>query len=99
MYKRQILLTGLIARELGGGRFAQFLSALCVLVAPGLLGVDHFFSMNSFEPLFWMGCAWLLIRIVRTGDARLWLWFGVVAGLGLENKYSMGLFGLSLIHI
>ena len=93
----EILLTGLIARELGGGRFAQFLSALCVLVAPGLLGVDHFFSMNSFEPLFWMGCAWLLIRIVRTGDARLWLWFGVVAGLGLENKYSMGLFGFALI--
>ena len=93
----EILLTGLIARELGGGRFAQFLSALCVLVAPGLLGVDHFFSMNSFEPLFWMGCAWLLIRIVRTGDARLWLWFGVVAGLGLENKYSMGLFGFALV--
>ncbi len=93
----EILLTGLIAREFGGGRFAQFLSALCVLVAPGLLGVDHFFSMNSFEPLFWMGCAWLLIRIVRTGDARLWIWFGVVAGLGLENKYSMGLFGFALL--
>jgi hypothetical protein len=93
----EIVLTGLIARELGGGRFAQFLSAMCVLVAPGLLGVDHFFSMNSFEPLFWMGCAWLMIRIVRTGDARLWLWFGVVAGLGLENKYSMGLFGFALV--
>ena len=93
----EIVLTGLIARELGGGRFAQFLSALCVLVAPGILGADHFFSMNSFEPLFWMGCAWLLIRIVRTGDARLWLWFGVVAGLGLENKYSMGLFGFALL--
>ena len=93
----EVLLTGLIARELGGGRFAQFSAALCVLVAPGILGVDHFFSMNSFEPLFWMGCAYLLIRIVRTGDARLWLWFGVVAGLGLENKYSMGLFGFALV--
>ena len=93
----EILLTGLIARELGGGRFAQFLSALCVLVAPGILGVDHFFSMNSFEPLFWIGCACLLTRMVRTGDTRLWLWFGLVAGLGLENKYSMGLFGFALL--
>ena len=93
----EILLTGLIARDLGGGRLAQFLSALCVLVAPGILSIDHFFSMNSFEPLFWMGCAWIVIRIVRTGDARLWLWFGVVAGLGLENKYSMGLFGFALV--
>jgi hypothetical protein len=93
----EILLTGLIARELGGGRFAQFLSALCVLVAPGILGADHFFSMNSLEPLFWMGCVWLLIRIACTGDTRLWLWFGAIAGLGLENKYSMGLFGLALL--
>jgi hypothetical protein len=93
----EVLLTGLIARELGGGRYAQFTSALCVLCAPGILGVDHFFSMNALEPLFWMGCAWLLIRIVNTGDARLWLWFGAVAGLGLENKYSMGLFGCALL--
>ena len=93
----EVVLTGLIARELGGGRFAQFLSALCVLVAPGILSIDHFFSMNSFEPLFWMGCAWLLIRIVRTGRAHLWLWFGLVAGLGLENKYSMGLFAFALL--
>ena len=93
----EILFTALIARELGGGRFAQFLSALCVLLAPGILGADHFFSMNSFEPLFWTGCAWLLICIVRTGSARLWIWFGVVAGLGLENKYSMGLFGFALL--
>jgi hypothetical protein len=92
-----VLLTGLIAREMGGGRFAQALAALCVLVAPGLLGVDHFLSMNSFEPLFWMTCAWLLIRMARTGDTRLWLWFGVVAGIGLENKYSMGIFGLGLV--
>jgi len=93
----EVLLTGLIARELGGGRFAQFLSALCVLLAPGILGADHFFSMNSFEPLFWIGCAWLIVRILRTGDTRLWLWFGVVAGLGLENKYSMGLFAFALL--
>ena len=93
----EVLLTGLIARELGGGRFAQFLSALCVLLASGILVADHFFSMNSFEPLFWMGCAWLAIRIVRTGKTRLWLWFGVVAGFGLENKYSMGLFAFALL--
>ncbi len=93
----EILLTGLIARELGGGRYAQFAGALCVLVAPGILAADHFLSMNAFEPLFWMGCAWLLIRMVRTGDTRLWLWFGVVAGVGLENKYSMGLFAFALL--
>ena len=45
-------------------------------------------SMNAFEPLFWMGCVLVVIRIIRTGDSRLWLVFGLLAGLGLENKHS-----------
>ncbi|MGO9228904.1 MAG: ArnT family glycosyltransferase [Bryobacteraceae bacterium] len=92
-----VVLTGLIARELGGNRFAQGLAALCLLLAPGVLALDHFLSMNAFEPLFWMGCAYLAMRIIRTGDAKLWLWFGVVAGVGLENKHSMLIFGFGLV--
>jgi 4-amino-4-deoxy-L-arabinose transferase-like glycosyltransferase len=93
----QVLLTGLIARELGGKRFAQGLAALCVLVAPGILAANHWLSMNAFEPLFWMGCAYLVIRIIRTGNQRLWLWFGTLAGIGLENKYSMLMFGFGVV--
>ena len=92
-----VLLTGLIARELGGRRFAQGLAALSVLLAPGLLVMDHFLTMNAFEPLFWMGCALLVIRIIRTGDQRLWIWFGALAGIGLENKHSMLIFGFGLV--
>jgi hypothetical protein len=93
----KVLLTGLIARELGGKRFAQGLAALCALAAPGFLALDNLLTMNAFEPLFWMGCAWLAIRIVRTGNTRLWLWFGLLAGIGLENKHSMLIFGFGLI--
>ena len=92
-----VLLTGLIARELGGRRFAQGLAALTVLLAPAFLAMDHFLSMNAFEPLFWMGCALVLIRIVKTGNQKLWLWFGVLAGLGLENKHSMLMFGFGIV--
>ena len=93
----KVVLAGLIAGELGGRRFAQGLAALCLLLAPGVLALDHFLSMNTFEPLFWMGCAWLAIRMVRTGDTRLWLWFGLVAGAGLENKYSMAIFAFGIV--
>ena len=93
----KVLLTGLIARELGGRRFAQTLAALCVLLAPGLLALDHFLSMNTFEPLFWMGCAYVIIRMVGTGDTRLWLWFGLLAGVGLENKYSMAIYASGIV--
>jgi hypothetical protein len=89
----RVALTMLLARELGGGRFAQALAGLCVLAAPIYLGLDSILTMNGFESLFWMGCVFFLIRVVRAGDSRLWLWFGVLAGLGLENKHSTLLFG------
>jgi dolichyl-phosphate-mannose--protein O-mannosyl transferase len=66
----KVLLTSLIARELGGARFAQGLAALSVLLAPGFLGIDNLLSMNAFEPLFWMGSAYLVILIVRSGRQK-----------------------------
>ena len=92
-----VLLTGAMARELGGRRFAQGLAALSVLLAPGILALHHFLNVNAFEPLCWMGCALLLIRIVHTGNEKLWLYFGLLAGLGLETKHSMLIFGFALV--
>src|SRR5882757_3530030 len=71
----EVALTALLARELGGNRFAQGFAALATLVAPGILAGDNILSMNAFEPLFWMGCAWLLLRIMNTGNQKLWIWF------------------------
>lgn len=93
----KILLTGLLARDLGGGPFAQGLAALSVLVAPGFLGIDNLLSMNPFEPLFWMGCVWCVLHIIQTGNQRLWLAFGLLAGIGLENKHSMLIYGFGLV--
>ena len=81
-----VVLGGLMARELGGGRFAQVLAAVTVAVAPQYLGITGYFSMNSFDLLFWALCAWLVMRILRTGEDRWWLLFGLVAGLALLNK-------------
>lgn len=91
-----VVLTALLAREFGGGRWAQGLAALCVLVSPGFLLAHHILTMNGFEPLFWTGCAFLFARILRTGNERLWLWFGALAGVGLLNKHSMLIFSFGL---
>ena len=93
----EVALTSLIAFELGGNRLAQVLATVCVLAAPGILATDNILSMNAFEPLFWLGCAWLFLRIVKTGNQKLWIWLGVVAGVGLENKYSMLIFGAGIV--
>jgi hypothetical protein len=91
-----IALTIVIARQLGGGRFAQALAGLCVFLVPVNIVMDDMLSMNAFEPLFWMGCVYILIRIIRTGESKLWLWFGLLAGLGIENKHSTLFFGFAV---
>src|SRR5690349_15590830 len=91
-----VALTMLLARELGGNRYAQFLAGLCILLNPSELVMSNLLTMNVFEPLYWMGCILVIIRIIRTGNSRLWLWFGLLAGLGLENKHSTLFFGFAV---
>jgi hypothetical protein len=91
-----VFVTGLIARELGGRRFALVLASIAVIVAPGYLALNTLLTMNAFEPLVWALCAYLLVRILKTGDARLWPWFGAVAGIGLMNKHSTLVFGFAV---
>lgn len=91
-----VALSILITRELGGGKYAQLLAGIAILLCPARLAMDSLLTMNAFEPLYWMGCIWVVARILRTGDSRLWLWFGVFAGLGLENKHSTLSFGFAV---
>ncbi len=91
----RVLLTGLIARELGVRRFG-ILACVCVVVAPIYLGLDSLLTMNVFESLFWMGAALIALKVFAGASAKLWLLFGVVCGVGLLNKYSMLFFGLGL---
>ena len=87
-----VLMTGLMARDLGGGRFAQGIAALAVLVAPIWMLLHSIDTMNALDQLLWTGGAWVLLRILRDGRPRLWLAFGAIAGLGLLNKHSMAFF-------
>ena len=92
-----VFLTGLLARELGGGRFAQTTAALGCLVMATPLALSSFFSMNAFDYLAWVVTALLLARILRTGRTRLWLAFGGVVGLALLNKISIAFLGFGLV--
>jgi 4-amino-4-deoxy-L-arabinose transferase-like glycosyltransferase len=91
-----VAITGLIARELGGRAGAVALACVGSLCALFNLAVGNFFSMNAFEPLFWMGCVYLLVRIINGASPTLWLWFGVLVGLGLENKHSTAFFAVGI---
>ncbi len=84
-----VYLAGLMARELGGGNFARILAAIAVFAAPILLGMNSVYTMNSFDFLIWSLCAYLLIRLIKTNNQRLWLFLGVLLGVGLMNKVGV----------
>ena len=92
-----VFVTGLLVRELGGRRFAVLLACACVIVAPAFLALHTLLTMNAFEPLFWTTGAYLVARILKNGDARLWVWFGLLMGVGLQNKHSTLVFGFAVV--
>ncbi len=92
-----VILAGLLAREFGGRRTAQFLAALGTATMPAVLGADHLFGPTGLDLLFWTALALVVVRIGRTGNPRLWPLAGAVVGLGLSNKHSIGFFALALV--
>jgi hypothetical protein len=92
-----VWLTGKLVREMGGGRFAQALAALAILIVPVYLILHHWLTDNVFEQLIWTACIWLVVRAINTGNPRYWLWFGVLAGVGFETKYSIAFLLVGLL--
>jgi hypothetical protein len=92
-----VIQTAVLARELGGRRFALLLSAIAIIIAPQYLSNGSLLGTNCLEPNLWMGCAYFAILAIKRNDLRNWLWFGVIAGLGLEEKYSIALFGFGIV--
>jgi len=91
-----VLLSASIARNMGGGRFAQGLAALMIFVAPVILGLFNLLTMNAFDVMLCTLCAYILIKILNGASPKTWLLFGLVAGIGLQNKYTMLAFGFSV---
>jgi 4-amino-4-deoxy-L-arabinose transferase-like glycosyltransferase len=93
----RIVVAAVLARELGARRFGMMLAAIATFSAIIYWPLDHLFTMNTFEPLIWMGCAYVVARVIKTGNQKLLLWFGVLAGVGMETKYSMAIFSFAVV--
>src|ERR1022692_241652 len=87
-----IVVTGLMARELGGGRLAQVAAAASVALSPLPLFEGTEFQYTSFDYLWWVLVAYFIIRLLKTDDPRWWLAIGAVVGVGLMTKYTMPFF-------
>jgi 4-amino-4-deoxy-L-arabinose transferase-like glycosyltransferase len=91
------LLTGLIARELGGQREAQLVAATAVTIGGSSLFGGSFISYTTFDYLWWAAVAYFLARLPRSEDLRWWLAVGIAIGLGLLTKYTMAFLVLGVL--
>jgi MFS family permease len=87
-----IVITGLMARELGGGRLAQLTAALAVALStlPMFEGTE--FQYTSFDNLWWVLIAYFVIRLLKTENPRWWLAIGATLGVGFLTKYTIGFY-------
>jgi len=83
------VVTGLLARELGGGRWAQGLAALGAATSIYHLAVSGVYSMNAYDLLLWAAALLLFTRLLHGASPRLWVGLGLLLGVGLLNKVGV----------
>ena len=92
-----VVQAAVIARELGGKTYALLLTAMTIVVAPQYLSNGSLLTTNCLEPNLWMACAYCIILAIKRDQPRYWLWVGVFAGIGLEEKYSIAFFVAGIV--
>jgi len=92
-----VVLTGLMAGELGGGRFAQVTAALCVALSPLPIFEGTEFQYTTFDYLWWVLIAYFVIRLLKTDNLRWWVAIGAVIGLGMQTKYTMAFYVAGIV--
>ena len=91
-----VLISGLMVREIGGGRFAQLLTGITILFAPLYLRSSTLFQPVIFEQLLWTISCYLVILINNRNNSHLWYVLGVILGFGLLTKFTILIFGFAL---
>ena len=92
-----MVIAGLIAKELGGGRQEQVLAAVATCVAPVALAQGAVFQYVSFDYLWGALATYCLVRLCKSGDPRWWVAIGLTLGLGMETRYTAGFWTLGIV--
>jgi hypothetical protein len=90
------MVTGLIAKDLGGSRHIQVLAAVAAGIVPISLIQGAVFQYVSFDYLWGVTATYSLVRLLKTENPRWWLAVGAVLGLGMETRYTIGVLALGI---
>lgn len=92
-----ILVSGLMARDLGGNRMAQVATSIAVALSGLPLFEATEFQYTTYSFLWWILVCWFTIRLLTTDNPRWWVAIGTAIGLGLMTKYSLVFFVAGLL--
>jgi hypothetical protein len=92
-----VFYTGILTKEIGGNKFAQLLATCSLAAMPVTIAFGGFYSMNAFEPLLAILLLWTIVKMIKSGNIKLWVSAGVIMGLGMMNKHTFGVFIAALV--
>jgi hypothetical protein len=92
-----VFFTGILAKEIGGGRFAQCLAACTMAATPVIVAFGGFYSMNAYEPLLAISLLILTVKMIKENNPKRWILLGIIMGLGLMNKHTFAVFIIMLV--
>ncbi|MDX1940354.1 MAG: glycosyltransferase family 39 protein [Saprospiraceae bacterium] len=92
-----LIITALIAREMGGGKYAQFLAAFGMLVSPALVRSSWLFQPVIIDVFFWTFSTYFIIKYLQSKEKQNIIYFGITIGLGLLNKYNLAFLLFALV--
>jgi Dolichyl-phosphate-mannose-protein mannosyltransferase len=87
-----IFFTGILVKEMGGGKFAQSIGACAMAASPIIVTFGGFYSMNAYEPLLAIILLIIAVKMIKENDPKKWVQLGIVMGLGLMNKHTFIVF-------
>ncbi|HTT68254.1 MAG TPA: glycosyltransferase family 39 protein [Gemmatimonadales bacterium] len=94
-----VVLAALLARELGGGRWAQGFAALAVAGSVFFQRAGNLFQPVILDALWWTAGCYALARLCRA-EGPAGPWWGLLAlagGIGLFTKFSILFFGFGVL--
>ena len=89
--------TGILAKEIGGGKYAQIIAACAMATSPTIIAFGGFYSMNAFEPLLAVLLLYFAVRMIKENNPRKWIAMGIIMGLGMMNKHTFAVFIIALV--
>lgn len=92
-----VVIIGLMAKNLGGGKWAIGLACTAFIVSPAFLRSNSLFMPVSFDQFYWLLSAYFILKLIQTQNPKFWIHLGIVAGLAFLNKYAIAFLILAFI--